>query len=120
MLKNNTMSGDQALILTQAQQYRGVEIAEALPMGLQRLDLARHTVIAPDGRRFVVATYDDTRLGRGYVTAAYPQQNGYLTLVRLALCEIGSITPEEAVQRHIAVAQAIQQGKLNEFLRSVR
>lgn len=84
-------------------------------MRLHVLDIARHVVIAPNGKRYVVATYDDTRLGHGYVTAVYPQQNGYLTLIRLTVYESSSATAEEAVQHHIAVAQAIQRGEMNEF-----
>ena len=117
MAKKTSQSNSQELTKTQNHE---VEIPNELPMRLQALDLARQTVIAPDEKRFVVATFDDTRLGRGYVTAVYPQQNGYLTLVRLAICEFSSATPEEAMQRHMALAQAIQQGKLNEFLKSLR
>lgn len=117
MAKNTPQSNSQELTKTQT---REVEIPNALPMRLHVLDLARHTVIAPGEKRFVVATFDDTRLGRGYVTAVYPQQNGYLTLVRLAIGELSSRTPEEAIQRHIAVAQAVQQGKLDKFLKGLR
>lgn len=99
-------------------QQRAVEVPNALPVRLQTLDLARHVVIAPDGKRYVVASFDDTRLGRGYATVVYPQQNGYLTLVRLAVFEASSETPEQAVQRHIEVAQAVQQGKLNKIARA--
>ncbi|GAC1618553.1 MAG: hypothetical protein NVS4B7_10820 [Ktedonobacteraceae bacterium] len=114
----NEAGNNQPLTL-QAQQTRAVEIAEALPMRLQTLDLTRHTVIAPDGMRYVVATFDDRRLGRGYVTAIYPQQNNYLTLVRLTIAEFSSPTPEEAIQRHLKVAQSIQQGKIKEFNKSI-
>jgi hypothetical protein len=110
-------SSSQELTTTQP---GAVEIPSSLPMGLHALDLARHTVIAPDGKRFVVATFDDTRLGRGYVTGVYPQQNEYLTLVRLPISEVSHATPEEALQHHVAVTQAIQRGKLNEFLKSSR
>lgn len=99
----------------QHQEARKVQIPDALPMRLQALDLARHTVIDPDEKRYVVATFDDRRLDRGYVTAIYPQQNNYLTLVRLVIAEFSSATPEEAIQRHISVAQTIQQGRIKEF-----
>ncbi len=99
----------------QPRTTQNIEIAKALPMHLQALDLARHAVIAPDEKRYVVATFDDTRLGRGYITTVYPQQHGYLTLVRLRIAEFSSATPEEAIKRHIAVVQAIQQGKISEL-----
>ncbi len=101
--------------LTTKQTARSIEIPQALPMRLHVLDIARHVVIAPNGKRYVVATYDDSRLGHGYVTAVYLQQNGYLTLIRLTVSESSSATAEEAVQHHIAVAQAIQRGEMNEF-----
>lgn len=99
-------------------QQRAVEVPNALPVRLQTLDLARHVVTAPDSKRYVVASFDDTRLSRGYVTVVYPQQNGYLTLVRLAVYETSSETPEQAVQRHLEVAQSVQQGKLNKIARA--
>jgi hypothetical protein len=114
MSKNGTTPGDQLLSISIPHSY-AVEIANALSMRLQALDLARHTVIAPNLKRYVVATFDDTRIGRGYVTAVYPQQNDYLTLIRLPVLEVTYKTPEDAIKRHIAVAQAIQKGKLKEL-----
>jgi hypothetical protein len=117
MVKNDPAHSDSSLtdLASQSQQTRAVEIADALPMRLYVLDLARHTIIAPDGNHYVVATVDDTRLGRGYITAVYPQQNGYLTLIRLMVCEFSSTTPEEAIKRHITVAQTIQQGNMKKL-----
>lgn len=117
MLKNDAVNNHPFTL--QPQHARAVEIANALPMHLQTLDLARHTIIDPDGNRYVVATFDDCHLGRGYVTAIYPQQNDYLTLVRLTIAEFSSPTPEEAIQRHITVAQALQQGRVKEFSKTV-
>jgi len=114
MSKNDTTNNDQP-INTSSSQTQAVEITNALPIRLHALDLARHVVISPDGRRFVVATSDDTHLGRGYITTVYPQQNDYLTLVRLTILETISKTPEEAIKRHISVAHAIQQGKLKDL-----
>src|SRR5512135_2877585 len=59
-----------------------VSIPDAAPVRLQTLDLARHVAIAPDEKRYVVATFDDHRVGNGFVTAIYPQQNDYLTLIQ--------------------------------------
>ena len=118
MQKNQTVDGDQSLVIMPAQSHRAVEIAGTLPVRLQTLDLARHVAIASDGKRFVVATFDDRRLGRGYVSTVYPQQNGYHTLYRLVICEFSSSTPEEAIQRHIALVQAIQQDKLDSYIQS--
>lgn len=118
MPKKDTANPDQ-LLSSFAPHTRSVEIAHALPMRLQALDLARHTVIAPDTKRYVVASFNDTQLGRGYVTAVYPQQNNYLTLIRLTILETTSKTPEAAIKKHIATAHAIQQGKLKELNKSV-
>jgi hypothetical protein len=114
MLKNDTASDDQGEPAANLQVYsrRAVEIPQALPMRLQTLDLARHSVKDPRGKRYVVATYDDARLGRGFVTAVYPQQNEYLTLVRLTIVEYFSSGVEEAIERHVATAEAIKKGKL--------
>ena len=115
MQKNSVEDDDQSLV---AVPHHMIEIANTLPVRLQTLDLARHVVVAPTGKRFVVATFDDRRLGRGYVSAVYPQQNGYHTLYRLVVCEFSSDTPEEAIQRHIALVQAVQQGKLDAYIQS--
>jgi len=118
MLKNEALEDDQSLVVSSTGQKRSVEILNAPPVRLQVLDVARHVAIAPDGKRYVVATFDDTRLGRGYKMAVYPQQNGYLTLYRLVVYELESETLEEAVQKHVACVQAIQRGKLQEFAKS--
>ena len=114
MSKNGSKNEDQ-LLSVQPSQSHAIEIPNALPVRLHALDLARHTVISPNGQRYVVATFSDTNLGRYYVTAVYPQQNNYLTLIRLPILEVSNKTPEEAIKRHIAVAHAIQKGKLKEL-----
>ncbi|HEU5226393.1 MAG TPA: hypothetical protein VFU49_01195 [Ktedonobacteraceae bacterium] len=116
MADNERVDAESSLVTIP--QQRAVEILNALPVRLQTLDLARHVVIDPDKKRYVLASFDDTRLGNGYVTVVYPQQNGYLTLVRLAVFETSSETPEQAIQRHIEVAQAIQQGKLTKLAKA--
>ena len=115
MVKNQEAVDSTTLIEIRSPQTREVEIPEAGPIRLQKLDLARHAVTAPDRKQYVVATFDDTRLGNGYVTIVYPQQNGYLTLVLLRICQYSSATSQEAVQRHVELAHAIQQGRLNEY-----
>src|SRR5215469_6712060 len=94
-----------------------VEIPDAASVQLQTLDLARHIARSPDGKHYVVATFDSTRMGQKYVIAVYPQQGNYLTLIRLPVCEFHAELPEEAVQRHIALVQAIQKGNLKTYLR---
>ena len=116
MPNKETVESEQSLVA--ASHSRTIETLAALPVRLQTLDLARHIAIAPDGKRYIVATFDDTRLERGYVTAIYPQQNGYLTLIRLLVSEMSSEKPEQAMQLHLAQIQMIQQGKLNEFIKS--
>ncbi len=72
---------------------RGVDVVNAPPVWLQTLDLARNVATAPNGNRYVVATFDDARTSGQFVTAVYPQQNGYLTLLRLIVSELKSDTP---------------------------
>jgi hypothetical protein len=121
MLDSQVEDSEQSSALAVTESLRGtVEIPNAAPVRLQTLDLARHVAEAPNGKRYVVATFDDRRLHSGYTTAVYPQQGGYLTLYRLALGEISSVTPAQAVQKHIEVAQLIQQGKLDEFVKNLR
>lgn len=115
MVYNPAQEDSEAYSLTQMARTQAIEVPEAGSIRLQRLDLARHAVTAPDGRQYVVATFDDTRAGNGYISAVYPQQGGYLTLVRLVVCEYSSESSQEAAQRHIELAEAIQQGRLNEY-----
>ncbi|GAC1403473.1 MAG: hypothetical protein NVSMB49_21000 [Ktedonobacteraceae bacterium] len=116
-MSQNNIAGEDipTLALTPIPQRRAIEIPDAPPVVLQTLDIARHIATAPNGKRYVVATYDDSLLGRDFVTAVYPQQNDYLTLVRLTVCEFISNTIDQATQRHIASVQAIQQGKIDEL-----
>lgn len=109
-----------SLALAPAVHTRTVTVPNAPLVRLQTLDLARHVAIAPNGKRYVVATFDDTRIGNGIVTIVYPQQNDYLTLVRLPVCSFSSQSEEEAVQRHIATVQAIQQGRLNDLIQQAQ
>ncbi|GAC1364643.1 MAG: hypothetical protein NVS2B12_14890 [Ktedonobacteraceae bacterium] len=110
------VTNEQTLIPLIIPQTRLIDIPDAPPVRLHTLDLARHIATEPGGRRYVVATFNDAHMKRGIVTAIYPQQNGYLTLVRLPLREFSSDEPEQALQRHVAVVQRIQQGKLKEYL----
>jgi hypothetical protein len=119
MLRNDAVeSDDQSLVPSSTSQTWQVEIPDAPSVRLQTLDLARHVAVAPDKRRYVVATYNDTRISGSYITAVYPQQNGYLTLVRLMIHAFKSENPEQAMQLHKAVIQAIQQGKLDKFIKA--
>lgn len=119
MLENEVVESEQAPTLPATSSIRGtVEIHNAAPVRLQTLDLARHIAIAPNGKRYVVGTFDDQRLQRGFITAIYPQQNDYLTLIRLVTCEVSSETAAQAAQKHIEAVQAIQQGKLNAFVKA--
>ena len=116
-MSQNDVAGEDlpTLALTPIPERRAITIPNALPVLLQTLDIARHIAIAPNGRRYVVATYDDSLLGRDFVTDVYPQQNDYLTLVRLTVVQFTSPTIDQATQRHITAVQAIQQGKINEL-----
>lgn len=119
MVKNDAIENEQTQQALAAQTHqRGIDIAHVLPMRLQTLDLDRETVIAPDDKRYVVGTFDDRRIGRGYITAIYPQQNSYLTLVRLPVAELSTANPDDAMNQHAAVIQAILQGRLNDYLQS--
>jgi len=99
-------------------EKRGLEIPNAAPVRLQTLDFARHIAVAPDGKRYVVATYAERHLKRGIISAVFPQQNGYLTLVQLVVCKFSSTKLEEALQHHVALVQATQQGKLREYIKA--
>ncbi|HEV2661136.1 MAG TPA: hypothetical protein VGU68_11075, partial [Ktedonobacteraceae bacterium] len=104
MLRNDAVDSDeQSLVSSSTNQTWEVEVTDAPTVRLQTLDLARHVAIAPDKRRYVVATYNDTHISGSYITAVYPQQNGYLTLVRLMLHSFKSGTPEQAIQLHKAL-----------------
>lgn len=63
-----------------------------------RDELLRHRVVTPDGRDFAVATH--MRPGGGFITGAYPVQQGYLVMVRQPLYEVGSETLEAAHAQH--------------------
>ncbi|HLI91290.1 MAG TPA: hypothetical protein VKV37_21560 [Ktedonobacteraceae bacterium] len=120
MVQNEVVDGEQSPFPASTSAPRAVEIPGALPVRLQTLDLARHVAIAPDGKRYVVASFDDRLLGRDYVTAIYPQQYGYLTMVRLVVYEVSSATPQQAIEQHIALVRAIQQGRLDEVIHAQR
>ena len=115
MVHNPAQEDSETYSLSRATRTQAIEVPEAGPIRLQRLDLARHAVTDPDGKHYVVATFDDTRAGNGYITAVYPQQGGYLTLVRLVVCEYSSESRQAAAQRHIELAEAVQQGRLNDY-----
>jgi len=121
IVSQNDIAGDDlpTLALTPIPQRRAIEIPNALPVVLQTLDIARHIAIAPNGKRYVVATYDDSLLGNDFVTDVYPQQNEYLTLVRLIVLKLVSSTIDQATQRHITTVQAIQRGQINELKEAV-
>jgi hypothetical protein len=114
---NDTIESSQVLTVA---ANRGVDLTNAPAVRLQTLDVARHVAIDPNGKRYVVATFDDRHIDRGYVTAVYPQQNGYLTLVRLLVCELKSETRDGALLNHVQLINTIQQGKLTEFVMSLQ
>ncbi len=115
---HNGLGSEQSIARLVSPSIRSVDIPGVAPVKLQTLDIARHVAIAPDDKHYVVATFDDVHMGRGYVTAIFPQQNGYLTLVRLPLHQFVSADPEEALERHIAVVQAIQAGQFNQYVKA--
>jgi hypothetical protein len=109
----NEMAEEKPRLIAPLPQAQGlVEIPGSPDVVLQTLDLARHVALDPDGKRYVVATYNDTHMGRKYVTSVYPQQNSYLTMFRLVLHNYSSDNAEQAIQKHIETVRAIQQGKL--------
>ncbi|MBE3561803.1 MAG: hypothetical protein IMW89_21660 [Ktedonobacteraceae bacterium] len=128
MLKNELVDEDAAQASTPAEMNdvvsvdprREVEILDAPVIRPHKLDLARHVAITPQEKRYVVATFDNRHLGGDYITAVYPQQNGYLTLLRLMVCQFHSQTPEQALRKHVEVVRQIQQGKLQELVKIYR
>jgi hypothetical protein len=109
-------SSEKVLVPIHPTEKHEIEIPGALPVKHQTLDLARHVAIAPDEKRYIVATYNDTLMGRGIVTSVFPQQNGYMTLVRLPVCEFSTDDEEQALQRHREVVLAIQRGEIKAYL----
>jgi hypothetical protein len=118
MLNRETIETKLSSLPAPSREKRGLEIPNAPPVRLQTLDFARHIAVAPDGKRFVVATYDETHLKRGIISAVFPQQNGYLTLVQLAVCKFATTKLQDALQRHVELVQAIQQGSLREYIQA--
>ena len=71
-----------------------------------RDELLRHRVITADGHDFAVATH--TRPGgNGYITGAYPVQQGYLVMVRQPLCELRSDDAASARVEHEQLVQVL-------------
>lgn len=71
-----------------------------------RDELARHRVITADGHDFAVATHMRPR-GKGYITGAYPVQQGYLVMVRQPLCELRSGDEDHARYEHEQLVQVL-------------
>src|SRR5579859_803070 len=118
MINRETIETKLSIPSAPSREKRGLEIPNAAPVRLQTLDFARHIAVAPDGKRYVVATYDETHLQRGIITSVFPQQNGYLTLVQLALCKFSTTKLQDALQHHVALVQSIQQGKLHAYIQA--
>jgi hypothetical protein len=116
MLNRETTETRLSPLPTPSRDRSGLEIPNAAPVRLQTLDFARHIAVAPDGKRYVVATFDETHLQRGIISAVFPQQNGYLTLVQLAVCKFSSTKVQDALKCHVELVQAVQQGKLREYI----
>ena len=118
MFNGETTETQLSSIPAPSREKSGLEIPNAAPVRLQTLDFARHIAVAPDGKRYVVATYDETHMQRGIISAVFPQQNGYLTLVQLAVCKFSTTKLQDALQHHVALVQAVQQGKLREYIKA--
>jgi hypothetical protein len=71
-----------------------------------RDELLRHRVITADGHDFAVATHMRPG-GKGYITGAYPVQQGYLVMVRQPLCELRSSDAESARNEHEQLVQVL-------------
>ncbi|HEV8194621.1 MAG TPA: hypothetical protein VGP82_24480 [Ktedonobacterales bacterium] len=63
-----------------------------------RDELAHHRVISADGHDVAVATIELRGSRTGYLTSAYPVQQGYLVMVRQPLCELQSVDVTTARQ----------------------
>jgi hypothetical protein len=72
-----------------------------------RGELARHRVITADGADYLITTADERRLGRGYVTAAYPVARGYLIMMRQPLCTLESLDAVAAVHQHALLVDVL-------------
>ncbi len=65
-----------------------------------RDELAHHRVISADGHDVAVATIELRGSRSGYLTGAYPVQQGYLVMVRQPLCELPSADMATAQEHH--------------------
>jgi hypothetical protein len=65
-----------------------------------RDELAHHRVISADGHDVAVATIELRGNRTGYLTSAYPVQQGYLVMVRQALCALPSADVTTARENH--------------------
>lgn len=79
------------------------------PCAAYRGELARHRIITADGLDYLVATADESRRGRGYVTAAYPVARGYLVMLRQPLCELRCEDDSEAHAQHAQLVDVLAQ-----------
>jgi len=79
-----------------AQPPRG-SVRSCLPY---RDELAHHRVITADGHDVAVATIELRGSRSGYLTSAYPVQQGYLVMVRQPLCELPSADVATARDHH--------------------
>lgn len=75
-----------------------------------RGELARHRVITADGADYMVATADERRRGKGYVTAAYPVARGYLVMMRQPLCTLDCPDEAAAREQHTLLVRVLTQG----------
>lgn len=71
-----------------------------------RDEVLRHRVITADGHDFAVATHKRPG-GKGYITGAYPVQQGYLVMVRQPLCELRSSDEDSARHEHAQLVQVL-------------
>lgn len=56
---------------------------------------------------YVVATADERRQGRGFVTSALPVVRGYLVMMRQPLCALTSATEEAAYNQHTLLVNVL-------------
>jgi hypothetical protein len=75
-----------------------------------RGEVARHRLITADGLDYVVATADERRQGRGFVTSALPVVRGYLVMMRQPLCALTSMSEEAARNQHTLLVNVLVEG----------
>src|SRR5262245_32215329 len=85
----------------------GVAAGAVRPCPPYRGELARDRGVPADALDYVVATADERRQGRGYVSAAFPVARGYLVMMRQPLCALPQADEAAAREQHALLVRVL-------------